>query len=140
MYDDIELNAKQHTYKSHPTYSVSDHKPVTGEFDITVKIHLNIYISYYFLSSYLIIYKWKCFVQIRSNVKDYNVEFQECTVEENFVSYKLRKDFIPSNGDWIGLFSNEFSSLDDYIVYEYVSRGKRFILLYSNCVNITVVI
>lgn len=96
MYDDIELNAVQHTYKSHPTYSISDHKPVTGEFDI----------------------------MIRPNVKDYNVEFQDCTVEENFISYKLQRDFTPSNGDWIGLFSNEFSSLDDYIVYEYVSRGK----------------
>lgn len=37
MYDDIELNAEQQSYKSHPNYSVSDHKPVTGEFEITVK-------------------------------------------------------------------------------------------------------
>lgn len=37
MYNDVELKAEQHTYKSHPTYSVSDHKPVTGEFDIKVK-------------------------------------------------------------------------------------------------------
>ncbi|CAL1676754.1 unnamed protein product [Lasius platythorax] len=96
IYNDVELNAKQHTYKSHPNYSVSDHKPVTGEFDIAV----------------------------RPNVKDYIVEFQECTMEENFISYKLQRDFTPSNGDWIGLFPNEFSSLDDYIIYEYVSRGK----------------
>lgn len=44
MYDDIQLNIKQHTYKSHPTYSVSDHKPVTAEFDITVKITLIFFI------------------------------------------------------------------------------------------------
>ncbi|EZA62453.1 hypothetical protein DMN91_004012 [Ooceraea biroi] len=96
IYDDVELSAKQRSYKSHPSYSVSDHKPVTGEFDITV----------------------------RPSVKDYIVEFQECTVKESFVSYKLPRDFAPNNGDWIGLFANDFSSLDDYIVYEYVGRGK----------------
>lgn len=96
IYNDVELNAKQHSYKSHPNYSVSDHKPVTGEFDITV----------------------------RPNVKECIVEFQDCTMEENCISYKLQRDFISSNGDWIGLFPNEFSSLDDYIIYEYVSRGK----------------
>lgn len=96
IYEDIEIHIEQHSYKSHPNYSVSDHKPVTGEFDIVV----------------------------RPNVKDHIVEFQDCTVEENFISYKLQRDFIPSSGDWIGLFLNEFSSLDDYIIYEYVSRGK----------------
>lgn len=38
IYDDIEIHTEQHTYKSHPSYSISDHKPVTGEFDIVVKI------------------------------------------------------------------------------------------------------
>lgn len=96
IYDDVELNAKQHTYKSHPSYSTSDHKPVTGEFDIA----------------------------IRPNIKDFIVEFQNCTLEDNFISYELQRDFMPGNGDWIGLFASDFSSLDDYIVYEYVSRGK----------------
>lgn len=59
------------------------------------------------------------------------MEFQECTVEENFISYKLQRDFTPSNGDWIGLFPSEFSSLDDYVIYEYVSRGKLYTPLYS---------
>lgn len=45
MYNDVELKAEQHTYKSHPIYSVSDHKPVTGEFDITVKRYSFLYIS-----------------------------------------------------------------------------------------------
>lgn len=58
------------------------------------------------------------------------MEFQDCIVEENFISYKIQRDFIPSNGDWIGLFPNEFSSLDDYIIYEYVSRGKFLIPLH----------
>lgn len=33
-------------------------------------------------------------------------------------------DARPASGDWVGLFPNEFSSLDEYIVYEYVGRGK----------------
>jgi hypothetical protein len=40
IYDDVKLNATQHIYKSHPNYSISDHKPVTGEFDIAVKINV----------------------------------------------------------------------------------------------------
>ncbi|KAH0952574.1 hypothetical protein HN011_003909 [Eciton burchellii] len=96
IYDDVKLNATQHTYKSHPNYSTSDHKPVTGEFDIA----------------------------IRPNVKEYIVEFQDCVMEENFVSFKLPRDIAPNNGDWIGLFSNEFSSLDDYYIYEYVNRSR----------------
>lgn len=45
IYNDVELKAEQHTYKSHPSYSVSDHKPVTGEFDIAVKRYSLLYIS-----------------------------------------------------------------------------------------------
>lgn len=52
-------------------------------------------------------------------------------MEENFIFYKLQRDFTPSNGDWIGLFPNEFSSLDDYIIYEYISRSKFLVLLRS---------
>lgn len=51
--------------------------------------------------------------------------------EENSVSYRLLGDARPASGDWVGLFHNEFSSLDEYIVYEYVGRGERdTILLY----------
>ncbi|XP_076160352.1 inositol polyphosphate 5-phosphatase K [Ptiloglossa arizonensis] len=100
VYDDVRLNAIQHNYKSHSSYIQSDHKPVTGEFDIVV----------------------------RSEIKDHGVEFQPVTQwfidEENSVSYKLLGDAKPASGDWVGLFHNEFSSLDEYIVYEYVNRGK----------------
>lgn len=59
------------------------------------------------------------------------VEFQDCAMEDHFISYKLQRDFTPGNADWIGLFPNEFSSLDDYIVYEYIGRGEFTILLHS---------
>lgn len=100
VYDDIKLNAVQLNYKSHSNYVQSDHKPVTGEFNIIV----------------------------RPDVEDHGVEFQPVTAwfidEENSVSYKLSCDTKPASGDWVGLFHNEFSSLDEYLVYEYVGRGK----------------
>ncbi|XP_043258389.1 inositol polyphosphate 5-phosphatase K-like [Colletes gigas] len=102
VYDDVKLSAIQRNYKSHSNYIQSDHKPVTGEFDIIV----------------------------RSGVEDHGIEFQPISEwfigEENSVSYKLLGDARPSSGDWIGLFHNEFSSLDEYIVYEYVSQGQTF--------------
>lgn len=100
VYDDVKLSANQLNYRSHPDYVQSDHKPVTAEFDI----------------------------MIRPNAEDHGVEFQAVTEwfidEENSVSYKLIGDVRPSSGDWIGLFPNQFSSLSDHIVYEYVGRGK----------------
>ncbi|KAL2720896.1 inositol polyphosphate 5-phosphatase K-like isoform X1 [Vespula squamosa] len=100
VYDDVTLNALQLNYKSHSNYIQSDHKPVTGEFNI----------------------------MIRPNEEDHGVEFQPVSAwfidEENSVSYKLIGDVRPVSGDWVGLFHNQFSSLDEYIVYEYVVRGR----------------
>lgn len=62
-------------------------------------------------------------------MEDHGVEFQPVSAwfidEENSVSYKLIGDVRPVSGDWVGLFHNQFSSLDEYIVYEYVVRGKK---------------
>lgn len=100
VYDDVKLNAEQLNYKSHSSYIQSDHRPVTGEFNIIV----------------------------RPGVEDYGVEFQPVSAwfidEENSVSYRLLGDARPASGDWVGIFHNEFSSLDEYLVYEYVGRGK----------------
>ncbi|XP_012258964.2 inositol polyphosphate 5-phosphatase K [Athalia rosae] len=100
VYEGIKLKADQTFYKSHPSYVQSDHKPVTGEFDIKVRL----------------------------NYQDQNVTFQPVAEwfidEENCVSYKLSGSLGPESGDWIGLFKHGFSSLDDYEVYEYVGRGR----------------
>lgn len=37
-FEGINLNADQSSYKSHPNYILSDHKPVTSEF--TIKVNL----------------------------------------------------------------------------------------------------
>jgi len=68
------------------------------------------------------------------------VEFQDCVMEENFVSFKLPRDIAPNNGDWIGLFSNEFSSLDDYYIYEYVNRSESLFYLSLDIFNYFLII
>lgn len=72
-------------------------------------------------------------LQIRANVEDHGVEFQPLTAwfidEENSVSYNLLGDFKPSSGDWIGLFHDGFITLDEYLVYEYISRGNSFYII-----------
>lgn len=66
-------------------------------------------------------------IKTRPGCEEHGVEFQSVTAwfidEENSVSYILLGDTRSTNGDWIGLFHEGFSSLDDYIVYEYVGRG-----------------
>ncbi|XP_012273105.1 inositol polyphosphate 5-phosphatase K [Orussus abietinus] len=100
VYEDIKLEATQRSYSSHSSYVQSDHKPVSGQFDITV----------------------------RSHIEDHGVEFQPVTAwwidDENSISYKLLGNVSSSGEDWVGLFTDGFSSLDDYLVYEYVGRGK----------------
>lgn len=36
MYKNVKLQLEQSSYKSHPNYLISDHKPVTSEFAIRV--------------------------------------------------------------------------------------------------------
>ncbi|XP_033207243.1 phosphatidylinositol 4,5-bisphosphate 5-phosphatase A-like isoform X2 [Belonocnema kinseyi] len=99
VYENVKLKAEQHTYKSHSSYVQSDHKPVTGEFDIV----------------------------IRPDVDGPGIEFEPISEwfidEANAVSYKLVDNTKPESGDWIGLYKEGFSSIDEYLVYEYVNRG-----------------
>lgn len=56
------------------------------------------------------------------------MEFQPVSAwildQQNSVGYTLRGDFKATSGNWIGLFHEGFSSLDEYLVYEYVGRGE----------------
>lgn len=99
VYDDVKLSAVQHSYRSHSNYVQSDHKPVTGEFDII----------------------------LRPGVEDDGVEFLPISAwfidEVNSVSYRFLGDARPLSGDWVGLFHNEFTSLDEYKAYVTVGQG-----------------
>ncbi|XP_051173724.1 inositol polyphosphate 5-phosphatase K-like isoform X2 [Leptopilina boulardi] len=97
VYENITLKAVQNSYKSHSNYVQSDHKPVTSEFDIV----------------------------IRSVSGNQDVEFLpilEWFIDEtNIVSYKINGNRKSGFRDWIGLYKDGFSSVDDYIIYEYVT-------------------
>lgn len=97
VYENITLKAVQNSYKSHSSYLLSDHRPVTSEFDIV----------------------------IRSDMGNPGVEFlpiNEWFIDEtNVVSYKFTGNRKSGYRDWIGLYKDGFSSVDDYIIYEYVN-------------------
>lgn len=40
------------------------------------------------------------------------------------IEYKMPVGFEEAGADWIGIFKVNFTSLDDYIAYEYASRSK----------------
>ncbi|KAJ8909623.1 hypothetical protein NQ315_002092 [Exocentrus adspersus] len=64
--------------------------------------------------------------QVFSDYAERVIEFERIASwnekEENKAVYRITKDIIPTKEDWIGLFKENFSSLDDYITYEYVSK------------------
>lgn len=40
------------------------------------------------------------------------------------VEYSVPLGFEEADADWIGIFKENFTSLDEYITYEYTSRGR----------------
>lgn len=97
-YENLTLGAKQVSYRSHPQYLQSDHKPVSAQFEIKV------------LSDY----------------EDRLVNFHPVGTwyldEENFASFALADDVKPTAWDWIGVFKEDFVSVEDYVSYVYVPK------------------
>ncbi|KDR07202.1 phosphatidylinositol 4,5-bisphosphate 5-phosphatase A-like isoform X2 [Zootermopsis nevadensis] len=100
VYENLTLQAEQISYRSVEEYVQSDHKPVAGEFIIKV------FSDYY----------------------ERVVEFLPVDLwyvdEENSASYALSGDVQPTVWDWIGVFRDGFTSLDDYLCYVYAARGS----------------
>ncbi|XP_067637467.1 inositol polyphosphate 5-phosphatase K [Eurosta solidaginis] len=97
---DKRLAIEQRSYKSHPAYTISDHKPVTSEFSIKL---------------------YPYYRAICVNFKEIN-EWQ--IGEENTVEYIKPNDFEERKHDWIGVYRESFSSLKEYIGYEYVNQAE----------------
>ncbi|XP_055317820.1 inositol polyphosphate 5-phosphatase K [Sitodiplosis mosellana] len=99
-FKNMELVTEQTSYRSHPQFTISDHKPVTSEFTI------NVY----------------------EDPTDKMVEFTPLHIweigEENNIEYTLPLGFDEMSSDWVGIYKENFDSLDDYITYEYTSRSK----------------
>ncbi|KAL1501734.1 hypothetical protein ABEB36_007010 [Hypothenemus hampei] len=97
-YENVTLKVDQLSYKHHPSYMLSDHKPVSADFNI------------------------KVFSDYSEHVVQFDrvISWEESA--DNKAYYKITKDIPPTKDDWIGLFKEDFSSLDDYVTYEYVSK------------------
>lgn len=98
-YENVTLNAEQKSYEAHPNFRLSDHKPVTANFVI------------------------KVFADYAENVVVFDKIPFWYVEEENVAYYKFTKDYKSEKDDWIGIFKEDFSSLDEYITYEYVGKN-----------------
>ncbi|KAK4872483.1 hypothetical protein RN001_014512 [Aquatica leii] len=99
-YENVTLKIEPKSYKAHSVYTISDHKPVTAEFSIKV-FSENTEAAVLF-----------------DKVSGWYLE------EENTAMYKITRDIPKYKDDWIGVFKENFSSLDDYILYEYVNKSS----------------
>ncbi|KAG5878077.1 hypothetical protein JTB14_006603 [Gonioctena quinquepunctata] len=97
-YENVTLKVDQLSYKSHPSFTLSDHRPVTAEFVI------------------------KVFSDYSECVIEFDKISQWQNDNENIVFYTITKDVPETTDDWIGLFKNNFNALDDYVTYEYISK------------------
>ncbi|XP_018326027.1 phosphatidylinositol 4,5-bisphosphate 5-phosphatase A isoform X2 [Agrilus planipennis] len=99
-YQNVTLHIEQKSYKSHPSYQLSDHRPVSANFVIKVFSHFE-----------------------ETVVKFDRIPFWY-TDEENSATFKVTQPLQCCKNDWIGVFKDKFSSLEDYMMYEYVSKAS----------------
>ncbi|XP_060664710.1 inositol polyphosphate 5-phosphatase K [Drosophila nasuta] len=96
----MQLAIEQCSYKSHPAYSISDHKPVTSDF--TIKLY--------------------------PNYREPGVQFTPPSVwrmgNENTVEYRKQPEFEEGPNDWIAIYATDYASLADYVAYEYVNQAE----------------
>lgn len=96
----LPSKVRQLSYKSHPGYNISDHKPVSSDFTI----------------------------QVINNFKVSCIDFRDIILwnigEENTVEYTKPEDFEEWDHDWIGIFRSNFASLSNYKAYEYVNQAE----------------
>nr|XP_029710102.1 phosphatidylinositol 4,5-bisphosphate 5-phosphatase A-like isoform X4 [Aedes albopictus] len=99
-YRNVKLSVEQTSYKSHPSYSISDHKPVTSEF--TIKVY--------------------------EDTTERTIMFKPIELwlvgEPNTIEYVIPAGFEEGNADWIGIYREDFSSLSEYLAYEYTETYK----------------
>ncbi|XP_046992841.1 phosphatidylinositol 4,5-bisphosphate 5-phosphatase A-like [Schistocerca americana] len=97
-YENMTLEVEQLSYNSFPQYIQSDHKPVKADF----------------------------LVKVFSDHEDSFVTFEEigvwCTSRDNSATYLVPSGVEPAFWDWIGVYKDGFTSLDDYICYSYAPR------------------
>ncbi|XP_055620415.1 phosphatidylinositol 4,5-bisphosphate 5-phosphatase A isoform X2 [Toxorhynchites rutilus septentrionalis] len=99
-YRNVKLTVEQTSYKSHPSYNISDHKPVSSEF--TIKVY--------------------------EDTTERTIVFKPVELwlvgEPNTIEYTIPAEFEGGNADWIGIYREDFTSLSEYLAYEYTESLK----------------
>nr|XP_029710116.1 phosphatidylinositol 4,5-bisphosphate 5-phosphatase A-like isoform X1 [Aedes albopictus]XP_029710117.1 phosphatidylinositol 4,5-bisphosphate 5-phosphatase A-like isoform X1 [Aedes albopictus] len=187
-YRNVKLSVEQTSYKSHPSYSISDHKPVTSEF--TIKCHATTpddscrtfipkdrpkrrpsllrsntrtvggarvirkpqYSGERFKRHHYKRFSYRMaiangtestarlssFDDLVSDLVDGQQVYEDTTErtimfkpielwlvgEPNTIEYVIPAGFDEGNADWIGIYREDFSSLSEYLAYEYTETYK----------------
>uniref|UniRef100_A0A8D8M2R1 Phosphatidylinositol 4,5-bisphosphate 5-phosphatase A n=2 Tax=Cacopsylla melanoneura TaxID=428564 RepID=A0A8D8M2R1_9HEMI len=119
-YEDVKLSLEQLKYTSLQDYGTSDHKPVLSEFKI--KICPTLFAS-------------GCLPPIDPDARlrrdttphrmsSASVSFEPVTKwvldDRNNITVYFGGDYVPNPWDWIGVYPENFASLDDFICYIYL--------------------
>ncbi|XP_053668992.1 phosphatidylinositol 4,5-bisphosphate 5-phosphatase A-like [Anopheles marshallii] len=194
-YRNVRLTVEQTSYKSHPSYNISDHKPVTSEFTLKCSLEAsrdengNLYAttasrklktirrkkrrpaalhsarmadaprearvnrkSRYNVEHFRnqhnnrLSYKLAManntdvhsFDDLVTDLVDYGQVYEDTTErtisfkpielwlvgEPNTIEYVIPNGFEEGNADWIGIYRENFTSLSEYLAYEYTETYK----------------
>ncbi|XP_055620416.1 phosphatidylinositol 4,5-bisphosphate 5-phosphatase A isoform X3 [Toxorhynchites rutilus septentrionalis] len=150
-YRNVKLTVEQTSYKSHPSYNISDHKPVSSEFTIKVtrkpqysgerfKAHHYQRLSYRMaiangtepfarLNSFDdLVSDLVDGAQVYEDTTERTIVFKPVELwlvgEPNTIEYTIPAEFEGGNADWIGIYREDFTSLSEYLAYEYTESLK----------------
>ncbi|XP_049638518.1 inositol polyphosphate 5-phosphatase K isoform X2 [Suncus etruscus] len=96
------FSLSQKSYISHMMYSISDHKPVTGTFDLELKPLVSVPLI------------------------TLTPEGLWTLENDMLISYTLTSDFLSSPWDWIGLYKVGLRDINDYVSYIWVGDNQVF--------------
>ena len=118
----IELSMSEASYTSHtdPQFQCSDHRPVSSNFATNVVNEK--------IASDKIIEEWKPIIRFFPTKKN-NIPQDWFVNQDGKITYDLEAMAFGSRlldqWDWIGLYHEEFESLDDYITFTWASACRR---------------
>ncbi|XP_055923532.1 phosphatidylinositol 4,5-bisphosphate 5-phosphatase A-like isoform X2 [Eupeodes corollae] len=138
-YPDIKLHLEQRSYKSHPGYTISDHRPVSSEFIIKLPKARSLIQNQMPMAAKQRMVNLELYTkfdetdysdeheQVTTDPNELFVEFRDVPIwmigEENTVEYYKPHGFVEEDNDWIGVYPSNYASFSDYAAYQYVNQA-----------------